>query len=132
MIRLVRIGVAAGIAGMMGGCIIPGVNEENADASARSTAQFGSVAPKRISPTQPTGISPTVVQLSWTSVSGAVSYEVYLGPDTNPPLLVRVNANSYVVRDLSECLTQYWRVVAIDADGAIVSSAIWSFTTRCP
>ena len=68
----------------------------------------------------------------WTNVAGAVSYDVHLGPDTNPPLVVTVTATSYVVRDLQECSQQYWRVVATNADGQIVSSPVWSFKTTCP
>lgn len=122
----------AGLA-LVAGCIIPGINDENADVStARGSAEFGSLAPRRITPTQEDGVPANVVQLSWTGVAGAVQYSVFLGPDTNPPLLVTVSDRSYVVRYLSECTTHYWRVVATDADGNSVSSPVWRFTTQCP
>jgi hypothetical protein len=118
---------------LISGCIIPGVNDEEAanGDTARAAVDFGDIAPKRITPTLTEDIPANVVQLSWTNVAGAVSYSVFLGPDTNPPLIVTVPDRNYVVRNLSECTTQYWRVVATDADGKIVSSPVWSFKTAC-
>ncbi len=113
----------------MAGCLIPGINTPN-EAGVQAQQSAGLNAAQRISPTGDREVLPAILQLSWTAVSGATAYEVYLGIDTLPPLIARVSSSSIVVRDLQSCSDQYWRVVAI-VDGARISSPTWKFMTRC-
>lgn len=112
-----------------GGCLFTAADSEGG--SAEFPALDGFDAPSRLSPRIDDDVMPNLVYLSWTSVSGADRYEVYVGPDTNPPLVATVTVNNHVMRDLPECTEHYWRVVAVRGDSR-VSSAVWIFKTRCP
>lgn len=113
------------------GCVTTGEPLAD-DASASSRTSPTLIAPLRVSPRGDLKVHPDFLQLLWTSSPGATEYQVFLGPDTNPPLLVTVRSNNYTVRDLTDCTKYYWRVVAINAEGESVSTAMWSFETRCP
>lgn len=113
------------------GCVTAGEPLAD-DASASSRTSPTLIAPLRVSPRGDLQVYPDFLQLLWTSSPGAVEYQVFLGPDTNPPLLVTVRSNNYTVRDLMGCTKYYWRVVAINDEGESVSTATWSFETRCP
>ncbi|MEP0846793.1 MAG: hypothetical protein HRF50_08225 [Phycisphaerae bacterium] len=113
------------------GCVTAGDPPAD-DASASSRTSPTLIAPLRVSPRGDLEVHPDFLQLLWTSSPGATQYQVFLGPDTNPPLLATVRSNNYTVRDLTDCTKYYWRVVAINDDGEAVSTATWSFQTRCP
>jgi len=100
------------------------------DASAARRSTF-SVAPRPGSPRQQAENVPTSVLLSWSPAPGAARYDVYLGLNTDPPLLATVDHTNYLVRDLPACAVHYWRVVAIDDAGNTISSPTQQFTTRC-
>lgn len=100
------------------------------DASAARRSTF-SIAPRPGSPRQQAENVPTSVLLSWSPVPGATRYDVYLGLNTDPPLLATVNRTNYLVRDLPACAVHFWRVVATDDAGNAVSSPTQQFTTRC-
>lgn len=130
--RMDRIsGVAAllGLSLSFAGCV--GLSSV-ADEPTTSDSLKEAIAPRRISPLDVQDVFPTVVQLTWTPTAGAVSYEVHLGADSNPPAVGDTSATTFTIRDLPGCATQYWRVVANLAGGETTSSPTWSFKTRCP
>jgi hypothetical protein len=129
----VRAALGAAFILLAGGCVQPGqALDPNATTDGQATQNASLRAPRLISPgADAERVAPNLVQLVWSATPGATAYEVYLGPDTNPPLLVRVPGTSYLLRDLPTCMRQYWRVLAVDADGPIVSSTIGTFETRC-
>lgn len=87
-------------------------------------------APRRVAPAADAGVRLDNLRLSWIGSAAATEYQVYLGVDPNPPLLTTVTTTSYVVRDLPECSTIYWRVVAVGVDST-VSGPTWRFETKC-
>lgn len=117
---------------LAGGCIIPGINDgsDEGDANTAARAQL-LVAPQRIAPLADKDLPTAVLGLTWSAVTGATEYDVYFGSDPNPPLLATVTTTSYNLFRLSECSTQYWRIVARNGTQSI-SSPTWKFETRCP
>ncbi len=78
-----------------------------------------------------TGIG-TSTALSWAAVSGATSYDVYVGTSTTTPALVgNTTTNSYTVTNLTANTTYRWYVVPKNASSAATgcNSNIYSFTT---
>lgn len=75
-----------------------------------------------------TGIVPNPI-LTWTTVSGAASYDVYLGASNPPPLAGNATCTSYSPQALANNTTYYWQVVPKGASG-LVPSAVQSFTTQ--
>ena len=72
--------------------------------------------------------------LTWASVTdpcgGSVSYDVYFGTSTNPPLAASdVSTNSYPASGLSYSTTYHWKVLAKGAGGRITSGQVWSFSS---
>ncbi len=70
-------------------------------------------------------------QLSWNAVSGATSYDVYLGTSPTPPLVANSTTTSFSVGpklSLAAGTTFYWAIGARNLAGATVSP-VWSFTT---
>lgn len=60
----------------------------------------------------------------------SLSYDVYFGPDENPPLVASaVGAASYSVSSLENHTVYYWRIVSHDDHGHETSGPIWMFTT---
>lgn len=123
------------------GCVMPQVEEAAAagggaadvNTQTRTATVAAASVPRRISPRADAEVSSILANFVWTSVPGAAAYEVHMGVDTNPPLVAVVTDTALLVRDLPECADQYWRVAALDADGAeLVSSPTWPFSTRCP
>lgn len=102
----------------------PGPGADTARKSPRLTT------PLRLDPLAEEDIFPEFVNLRWSAVPGATMYAVYLGIDTNPPLLATVSDTRILVRDLPYCTVHQWRVVALSEEEA-VSSPTWSFKTRC-
>ena len=75
-----------------------------------------------------TGVS-TSPTLSWSAVSGATSYDLYLGTSTTPPFHSNSSSTSKAVSGLAASTTYYWKVVAKNACGAGPASVQRSFTT---
>ncbi len=87
-------------------------------------------APVLVSPANgATSVSPGT-QLSWNTVTGAASYDVYLGTSPTPPLVINTTNSSYVppAGMLTAGTTWYWAIGARNVAGATVSP-VWSFTT---
>ena len=62
-----------------------------------------------------------------------VSYDLYLGTQTEPSMLYaeNINGTSYTVQDRLLLITDYyWKVVANDGQGGESESVVNSFTTR--
>jgi uncharacterized protein (TIGR03437 family) len=88
------------------------------------------VAPVLVSPANgATGVA-LGAPLSWNAVSGAASYDVYLGTSPTPPLITNTASTSYVppAGMLTTGTTWYWAIGARNVAGATVSP-VWSFTT---
>lgn len=78
-----------------------------------------------------TGI-PIDTLLDWSDCSEADSYEVYFGTTSPPPKIASVTVSEYSRTGLSSGTVYYWKVVAMNECGEILSlypSAEWSFTT---
>jgi len=68
--------------------------------------------------------------LMWTPGDTAVLHRVYLG--TDPDAIEMVDETEFTVYwhadGLEPGLTYYWRVDEVDADGAVITGDVWSFT----
>lgn len=73
-----------------------------------------------------TSTSPT---LSWSSVSGATSYDVYFGTSSSPPLVTNVSNTQYSPGNLNSNTTYYWKIVPKNSCGSASGCSVWSFTT---
>lgn len=129
-VSIITMSLLAAISLGSAGCTFIGAPAGGAAANQRARTAPGLVAPRRIAPVAEEGVLASIVQLNWTAVPGANSYQVYLGVDSLPPMLAEVHGTSIVVRDLPTCTTHYWRIVAVMDDGS-VSSPTWKFKTRC-
>jgi hypothetical protein len=75
--------------------------------------------------------------LSWSggdpNVGDIVTYDVYLGDSSNPPLLSDDQlGTTYDPGTQAPNTKYYWRVVATDDDGASSPGPLWDFTTGTP
>jgi len=72
--------------------------------------------------------------LSWNCSdpdSDNLSYDVYFGTSSNPPLVsTGQSSTSYNPGTMDFGTIYYWKIVAIDEYGAYTDGPIWSFTTR--
>jgi hypothetical protein len=60
-----------------------------------------------------------------------VTYNLYLGKDSNPPLEIEnLNVTMYTPNRLDFISRYYWRVDAIDDYGYITTGPLWTFITR--
>ena len=66
--------------------------------------------------------------LSWGASFGTVSYDVYFGTSSSPPLVSNTAGTSFAPGALNPDATYYWQIVARNPSGS-ASSATWSFTT---
>ncbi|HKI78174.1 MAG TPA: discoidin domain-containing protein [Ignavibacteriaceae bacterium] len=94
-----------------------------------------------IRPNPPAGPTPTngainqpiSSTLSWNCSDpngDPLTYSVYFGTTSNPPLVASNQSNaSYVPGQLNNNTTYYWKIVAKDNLGATTSSPIWNFLT---
>jgi hypothetical protein len=79
-----------------------------------------------------TNVSPAA-PLTWSSVTGASSYDVYYGTATNPGLAATVSSTSWTPPTMSTNTTYYWKVVPKNANGDATGCSEQSFTTiACP
>jgi hypothetical protein len=73
-----------------------------------------------------TGVS-TAASITWGAVAGAVSYNVYFGTTTNPPLVGNTMGTSFTPTMAPNTL-YYWSVTAVNSFGS-TPSVLWFFTT---
>ncbi len=69
----------------------------------------------------------TAATLRWSGGDNTVSYNVYFGTETDPPLVRNQSGTSYVP-DLAESTTYYWRIGGMNVNGETLSP-LWTFTT---
>ena len=119
------------LSGCLFGPFSPPANTTGAS-SASQTRGLNQVALRQVSPLNSQDVFPDFVQLAWTAVPGATSYDVYLGLDGTAPLVANVKDTTYQARDLLPCTAHFWRIVAMNDNGDFVSGPFWSFKTRCP
>lgn len=96
-----------------------------------TTATSGSgslTAPVLLSPANgATGVS-TLPTLQWSGVSGATSYDVYVGTTANPGLIGSITGTAVRVSGFAGGTVYYWKIVAKGSTGS-AASAVWSFQT---
>jgi len=68
--------------------------------------------------------------LSWSSVPGATSYDIYFGTSSNPAYIINVSSTSWTPGSLNLNTTYYWKVVPKSDCGNALSCSIWHFTTE--
>lgn len=71
--------------------------------------------------------------LNWNAIPGATSYNVYFGTDSVSPPLVsagQISTAYTYAYPLIPGTTYYWRIVAINNDGAAANCPLYSFTTK--
>jgi len=93
-----------------GGCTLPGTTTLSAPAAGA------------------TGVS-TSPTLSWSAVSGATSYDLYLSTASSPAFLKNVTTTSTTAGPLAGGTVHYWKVIAKNACGSGTTTATRSFTT---
>ncbi len=74
------------------------------------------------------------ITLSWAdgdpNPGDTVTYDVYFGTETNPPLLETDWATtSYAPATLQQGKAYYWKIVSRDSQGLTSEGPVWSFTT---
>ena len=97
-----------------------------------TTILAGPAGPVLSSPLQSTMGAGNSITLRWRSSEGAVSYKVQLSINStfSANLIdLALSDTSYTVNSLSPQTTYYWRVQAIDINGAANWSEVWSFAT---
>jgi hypothetical protein len=86
-------------------------------------------APVLVSPANgATGQSLTPL-LKWNTVSGATSYDIYLGTTTSPTFIGTVSTTAVTINGVSSATTYYWKIVAKGTAGSS-ASAVWWFRTN--
>jgi len=99
------------------------------------TTNISGTAPPPVTTFSPsqgaTGVS-TTASVTWGAVTGATSYNVYLGTTPSPPLAMSgIAGTSYAPPALAGNTTYYWSVTAVNSFGS-TPSAVWFFTTGTP
>jgi beta-glucanase (GH16 family) len=106
----------------------------SATASASDVTTIAAVEPTAPVLTSPVnGATGVVVSpaLAWSPAFGAISYDVYFGASSPPPMVTNTTATSYAPGTLTAGRTYYWQIVAHNTAGQL-ASATWSFTTGAP
>ncbi len=89
-------------------------------------------------PTAPSNPSPSdgmtevslTPTLSWSSSGNGVTYDIYFGTSSNPPLVESgVTSNSYALWTLAYSTEYYWKIVAKNPAGS-AAGPVWTFTTQ--
>lgn len=97
------------------------------------SAQDKIIAPTPLLPANSSSNLNVKFNIDWTSVSGAVSYELQL--DTNSaftaPVTIQTMYSAYTINNLMYGTTYYWRVRAKNATNQFSAwSDVWNFTTK--
>ena len=102
--------------------------------STRLFANYPPSAPSSPSPANGATNRPVTTTLVWQCSDwdfDAITYDVYFGTASHPPLVAsNVATKSYAPGTLAFTTTYRWKIVARDAPGAETSGPIWSFTTK--
>lgn len=69
--------------------------------------------------------------LQWNISSGAASYDVYFGSNSNPPLVANTTSTNYTPT-LNYNTTYYWKIVPKNVHGSAIGCQTYSFTTTGP
>ena len=90
--------------------------------------------PSNPSPADETNFTIRNVTLEWTGgdpdAGETVTYDVYFGTDTNPPLIAQDLPHcTYEVGTIDYCDDFYWRVAARDNNGVTSEGPLWGFST---
>ncbi len=72
---------------------------------------------------------PLSLIISWRSVSGATSYDIYFGNSPNPPFFSNTEYTNYSISDLVPSTKYYWKIVPKNQNTTANGCPIWSFTT---
>ncbi|MDP2883783.1 MAG: right-handed parallel beta-helix repeat-containing protein [Ignavibacteria bacterium] len=91
-------------------------------------------APVLVAPVDGVKDVPITLMLSWNVATFADTYRLQVSTNSNfEPLVVddsTIAATSRLVSSLQISMKYYWRVCAINANGASAYSTVWTFTTR--
>ncbi len=114
-------------------------NESNGFSASRAfyvegdaTTNYVPFRPRLLSPEEGAQMNPSGILLEWetSDLDGdALTYDLYLGTDTDPPLFESGLIESSLVVDLESNRSYYWRVEASDGKSKSIS-AKWSFQTN--
>jgi len=91
----------------------------------------GPPAPTLVSPLNGAIAVPVSTSLTWSSSTGATSYDVYLSTSNSPSFVANVATTNYTPSPLTASTEYFWKIVAKNGSGS-TASAIWSFTTLKP
>lgn len=67
--------------------------------------------------------------LTWLTGSNATAHRIYFGTSSAPPFLRQQTYDIVSLTNLSTSTTYYWRIDEVIPGGAVVTGAVWSFTT---
>jgi fibronectin type 3 domain-containing protein len=105
----------------------------NSNTASATTQSAGSV-PAQVTGLSATATSSSQINLSWTAVSGATSYNIYRsttsGGQGSTPFATGVTGTTYSNSGLSAATTYYYKVAAVNAAGTGAQSAEASATTQ--
>lgn len=105
-----------------------------------TTTREINIAKGNASPMVPFGPNPrdssnnlaSVSRLSWVAIDplgDSLSFDLYLGLDTDPPLLVKnLPTDEYFIAGLIPGQHYYWKVIARDPGGLTAESPVWRFS----
>lgn len=71
----------------------------------------------------------TGATLSWGPVTGATSYDVYLGTSASPPIIGTVAVTTYTPTGLIPSTSYHWKIVPRSECGMATSCPLWTFRT---
>jgi len=79
---------------------------------------------------------PINITLTWEAEDedgDALTFDVYFGTSSNPPLVKSgISKKEYTPETLEYGTTYYWKIVAKDGKGGVAESPVWKFTTISP
>lgn len=111
---------------------IEAVNEFGTVSSSQWTFTTPGTPPSSFSLLQPPNGStdqPINLLLTWEASENAVSYDVYFGMDSNPPLRTNTSSLQYNPGTLNPGTNYYWKIIAKNSFGEAASD-VWSFQTE--
>ncbi len=106
-----------------------GSSASSATYSFTAAAPGGTSGPNLMSPADGATGLPLLIFMRWSAVSGASSYDIYIGTSPSPNFIGTVYSTGVNVRGFQPGTTYYWKVVARTPAGSL-SSAVASFTTN--
>jgi hypothetical protein len=70
------------------------------------------------------------INLHWTGDNQTITYDVYFGTDSQPPLVqTNLSTTSYAPGKLLENTTYYWQIISYNAQQESTPSQVWMFST---